>query len=690
MISELLSLNYRPRKIIVCITCLIVFMLAGCSGSGSVEVASDTYSHTLSSPNGLSELTVNVGDGTPAYSLRFQGEDILNSSRLGIITSENDLSFGFTVDEVSFNAVSNTWTQPWGEQKEILDEHREIKLFMTHDTGIKMNLVFRLSDQGLGFRYEWPAQDSLQDFVIMDELSEFNLSEEATAWWIRAYIPNRSEHLYLETPVTEVDTAQTPITFRTRKGTHIAIHEAALTDYAAMSLANNGGGFLEADLVPWTNGDKVRASAPHVSPWRTIQYGPEAGDLVTNYLILNLNEPSKIEDTSWIKPGKYTGIWWDMHLGTKTWSSGDMHGATTEYTKELMDFTAKHGFYGVLVEGWNKGWDGDWVANGDLFSFTESYPDFDLEEVTRYGDSLGVRLIGHHETSTGISNYESQVDSAFALYNRVGVEAVKTGYVGDKVEGGEWHHGQFMVNHYRKIVEKAAEAKIMLDVHEPIQATGIRRTWPNMMTREGARGQEYNAWSGDGGNPPSHTTIIPFTRILGGPFDYTPGVFNLLNTDKLENPNDNRVMSTLAKELALYVVIYSPLQMVADLPKNLEARPLALEWVKQVPVDWETTVVPKAEIGDYVVTARKDRNSDEWYLGAITDEQARRVVVPLNFLEDGVTYRSIMYRDAEGADWESEPYAFEKVEEEVTSETILPLNMGAGGGVAVRFVPVVN
>ncbi|MFN1834925.1 glycoside hydrolase family 97 protein [Balneola sp. MJW-20] len=683
--SGFVSLSYLKRLNLIQV--LLLLLLSSCTNRNNVEIASDNYSHSLSSPNGISELFIRVENGSLAYSLRYKGKEIIRESKLGIITHNQDLTTDFTVEKASFNSVRKTWTQPWGEQKEIRDEHNEVRLLMTHDSGMKMEMIFRVFDKGLGFRYVWPEQN---DFVIMDEVTEFNIQADATAWWIRAYIPNRSEHLYAETPVTEVDTVQTPFTVQTRSGIHIAIHEAALTDYASMSLAHNGNGSLEADLVPWKNGDRVRVTTPHVSPWRTIQYGDNAGELITNYLILNLNEPSKIEDMSWIKPGKYTGIWWDMHLGTRTWSSGDMHGATTEYTKELMDFTAKYGFYGVLVEGWNKGWDGDWVANGDLFSFTESYPDFDLEEVTRYGDSLGVRLIGHHETSTGITNYESQVDSAFALYNSIGVEAVKTGYVGDFVEGGEWHHGQFMVRHYRKIVEKAASAKIMLDVHEPIKATGIRRTWPNMMTREGARGQEYNAWSEDGGNPPSHTTIIPFTRILGGPFDYTPGVFNLLNTDKLENPNDNRVMSTLAKELALYVVIYSPLQMVADLPKNLEARPVALEWVEQVPVDWETTVVPKAEIGDYVVTARKDRNSDEWYMGAITDEQARRVVIPLDFLDDGVTYRAVMYRDAEGADWESNPYAFEKVEEEVTSETILPLEMGAGGGVAVRFVPVLN
>jgi alpha-glucosidase len=404
--------------------------------------------------------------------------------------------------------------------------------------------------------------------------------------------------------------------------------------------------------------------------------------------VLNLNEPSKIEDTSWITTGKYTGIWWDMHLNTKTWGSGPNHGATTEYTKELMDFTAKHGFYGVLVEGWNTGWDGDWASNSDIFSFTESYPDFDIREVTRYGDSLGVKLIGHHETSTGISNYEAQVDDAFDLYNEVGVEAVKTGYVGDFVEGGEWHHGQFMVRHYRDIVKKAAEHKIMLNVHEPIKDTGIRRTWPNMLTREGARGQEYNAWSVDGGNPPNYTTIVPFTRGLVSPFDYTPGVFNLLLTDKPENPNNNRVMHTLAKELALYVVIYSPLQMVSDLPKNLEDNPTALEWVKAVPTDWETTVVPKAEIGDHVVVVRKDRDSEDWYLGGITNEEAKQINVELDFLEQGITYEAHIWADGEEADWEANPYPLDRITRKVTSETILELDLANGGGVAVRFTPI--
>ncbi|MDR9416370.1 MAG: glycoside hydrolase family 97 protein [Gracilimonas sp.] len=647
------------------------------------------YNSTIEAPNKTSALTVEVREGKLFYQFQYKNKVIISASQLGIKFKSGDLSNGLVLDYVENTMVDESWTQPWGEQKEIRNNYSEIKLYFSKkESQEKMNVTFRLYDDGLGFRYEWPEQKGLQDFVILDEITEFNLSEDHTSWWIGAYQLNRYEHLFNESRVSEVDTVHTPFTMRTDEGLHLSIHEAALTDYASMTLANNGNNSLEADLVPWKNGDKVRGSAPHKSPWRTIALGETAGDLMTNYLVLNLNEPSNLEDTSWIKTGKYTGIWWDMHLGTKTWGSGDNHGATTEYTKELMDFTAKHNFYGVLVEGWNTGWDGDWVANSDIFSFTESYPDFDLKEVTNYADSLGVKLIGHHETSTGISNYEEQVDDAFDLYESVGVEAVKTGYVGDFVEGGEWHHGQFMVRHYRDILKKAAEHKIMLNVHEPIKDTGIRRTWPNMMTREGARGQEYNAWSVDGGNPVDYTTIVPFTRGLVSPFDYTPGVFDLLLSDKPENPNNNRVHHTLAHELALYVVIYSPLQMVADLPKNLEAFPDALDWVKKVPTNWETTLVPKAEIGDYSVIIRKDRNSQNWYLGGITDELEREIEINLSFLDSQKIYEAVIYTDGDNADWKSNPYPLQKNKRTVQANDKLTLSMAPGGGIAIEFSPL--
>ncbi len=660
---------------------LILPLLITCTSKQ--RIGSMNYGGVVYSPNEKVSLTVEVEEGQPRYYLKYNGKVLVAPSKLGVVFEDVDLSNGLTLDYSETSEVDETWTQPWGEQKDIRNNHREIKLYFTKtETGEKMNIAFRVFDDGLGFRYEWPQQEGLQDFVITDEITEFNMVDDHTGWWIGAYKWRRYERLYNETKVSEIDTVHTPFTMKTPEGVHLSIHEAALTDFASMTLANNGGNSLEADLVPWRNGDKVRGSAPHRSPWRTIAIGESAGDLMTNYLVLNLNEPSKIEDTSWITPGKYTGIWWDMHLGTKTWGYGENHGATTEYTKELMDFTAKMGFYGVLVEGWNKGW----LPSDKEWSFIESYPDFDLEEVTQYGDSLGVRLIGHHETWAAIKHYESQVDSAFALYNKMGVGAVKTGYVKDDyVQEGEWHHGQYMVRHYRDIVKKAADNKIMLNVHEPIKDTGIRRTWPNMMTREGARGQEYNAWSEDGGNPPSHTTIIPFTRALVSPFDYTPGVFNLLLTDKPENPNNNRVQSTLAKELALYIVIYSPLQMVSDLYKNLEANPTALEWVKVVPVEWERTIVPRSEIGNYVVVVRKDRNSGDWYLGGITNAEARNFEIELDFLETGKTYEAQIWADGEDADWKTNPYPLEKTNTEVTSESVLELNLAKGGGVAIRF-----
>lgn len=660
---------------------LILVLLTTCTSRE--RIGSMNYGGVVYSPNEAISLTIEVEEGQPMYHIKYQGKVLVAPSKLGMIFEDVDLSNELTLDYTETSEVDETWTQPWGEQKDIRNNYREIKLYFTKNiTGEKMNIAFRVFDDGLGFRYEWPQQESLQDFVITDEITEFNMVDDHTGWWIDAYKWRRYERLYNETKVSEIDTVHTPFTMKTPEGLHLAIHEAALTDFASMTIANNGDNSLEVDLVPWRNGDKVYGSAPHRSPWRTIALGESAGDLMTNYLVLNLNEPSKIEDTSWITPGKYTGIWWDMHLGTKTWGYGENHGATTEYTKELMDFTDKMGFYGVLVEGWNKGW----LPDDKEWSFIESYPDFDLEEVTRYGDSLGVKLIGHHETWAAIEHYESQVDSAFALYNEMGVGAVKTGYVKDDyVQEGEWHHGQYMVRHYRDIVKKAADHKIMLNVHEPIKDTGIRRTWPNMMTREGARGQEYNAWSEDGGNPPRHTTIIPFTRALVSPFDYTPGVFNLLLTDKPENPNNNRVQSTLAKELALYVVIYSPLQMVSDLYKNLEANPTALEWVKVVPVDWETTIVPRSEIGDYVVVVRKDRNSGDWYLGGITNTEARNFEIELGFLDPGKTYEAQIWADGEDADWKTNPYPLDKTNKQVTSESLLELNLAAGGGVAIRF-----
>jgi alpha-glucosidase len=461
-----------------------------------------------------------------------------------------------------------------------------------------------------------------------------------------------------------------------------------------MVLDGKGTTTLKADLVPWSDGVKVRADLPHRSPWRTIQVGDNSGELITSYLILNLNEPSKVADTSWIKPGKYVGIWWEMHLNKSTWGSGEKHGATTANTKRYIDFAADNGFDGVLVEGWNKGWDGDWTKHGDGFNFTEPYPDFDLTELSRYAESKGVHLIGHHVTGGAIPNYERQLSDAFTLDESLNINAVKTGYVnwsqgleriddaGKKV--GEWHYGQYMVRHHQHVIDEAAKHKVMLDVHEPVKPTGLRRTYPNLMTGEGARGQEYNAWSGDGGNPPEHETILPFTRLLAGPMDFTPGIFDV--TYEELRPN-NRVNTTLAKQLALYVVLYSPLQMAADLPENYLAHPDAFQFIRDVPADWDDTRVLHARIGDYVTIVRKERGGEDWYLGSVTDEVGRTLEAPLSFLDRNQKYIAQIYRDADDADWKTNPTAYKIEEREVDANTVLPLRLAPGGGIAIRFKP---
>ena len=529
----------------------------------------------------------------------------------------------------------------------------------------------------------------------MDELTEFAFTENHDAWWIPAFYWNRYEYLYQNTPISKINSVHTPVTFETDDGLFISLHEAALTDFASMALKRTEGNTLKAELIPWSDGIKVRGQSPIKTPWRTIQIADTPGGLITSYLILNLNEPNKLDDVSWIKPGKYIGIWWEMHLAVSTWGSGDIHGATTENTRRYIDFAAKHGFDGVLVEGWNVGWDGDWIANGDKFQFTTPYPDFDIEGLSKYAADKGVRLIGHHETGGGITNYEKQMDDAFKYYNRLGIRAVKTGYVRHSNDirrydekgrrlTGEWHHGQYMVRHYRKALETAAKHKVMINAHEPIKDTGIRRTYPNMLSREGARGQEFNAWAQDGGNPPEHTTILPFTRMLGGPMDFTPGIFEL-HFEKARP--DNRINSTLINQLALYVVLYSPLHMAADLPQNYEARPEPFQFIKDVPTDWEDTRVLHARIGDYITTVRKDRNSRDWFLGSVTDENGRMLKTSLSFLDAGQDYVAEIYRDGLNADWEKNPYDFEIVEELVDSHGEISLRLAPGGGQAIRFRP---
>jgi alpha-glucosidase len=574
----------------------------------------------------------------------------------------------------------------------VRDLHNELRVSVAEigDPGRQFVVVFRAFDDGIAFRYELPEQPALREFEIMDELTEFHLADDPRAWWIPANDPtHRYELLYRSSPASTMPEVHTPLTLETLDGPVLVIHEANLVDYAGMNLAGSWERRLAVTLPAWADGVKVRGQTPFVTPWRTIQVADRAKDLAPSLIGLNLNPPNALEDVSWIEPMKYVGIWWGMHINKVTWHSGPAHGATTENTRRFIDFAADNGFGGVLVEGWNVGWDGDWIANADLFSFTEAYPDYDLEGLATYASERGVSLIGHNETSMGVANYERQLDDAFALYERLGIRAIKTGYVGDKTAEGHAHHGQYMVRHWRRVVEAAARHGIMLNVHEPIKDTGERRTYPNMMTREGARGMEYNAWGREGGNPPEHHTILYFTRMLGGPMDYTPGVFDILisSTDgSPREPEESRLRTTLAKQLALYVVLYSPLQMAADLPENYEGQP-AFQFIRDVPVDWEFSATLGGEIGDFVVVLRKDRDSPDWYLAAITDEEARSFDITLSFLPEGENLVAEIYADGEGAHWLTNPLPVDISTQPVDAGSSLTLALAPGGGQAIRIRP---
>ncbi|HXF96070.1 MAG TPA: glycoside hydrolase family 97 protein [Gemmatimonadales bacterium] len=650
----------------------------------------------VSSPDGRNRVTVEVRDGRAFYTLRRDGRLLLLPSGLGMeFRGAPRLRDGLRVVDTARNTVDRTWTQPWGEVARVRDHHHELRVTFaeTAPPGRRFVVAFRAFNDGVGFRYEFPEQPALGAFEITDELTQFALADDARAWWIPSDRPrlDRSEILYASSPVSVTDSIQTPLTLETRDGrTVLVIHEANLVDYARMNLAGPRleGRTLQVALAPHADGIKVRGRTPFVTPWRTVQVADRAADLVPSVLGLNLNPPSVLASTDWIRPMKYVGIWWGMHIGTMTWSSGPKHGATTENAKRYIDFAAANGIGGVLVEGWNLGWDGDWIQNRNAFSFTQAYPDYDLREVAAYARAKGVKLIVHNETSGGIENYERQLDSAFALYRSLGLDAVKSGYVTDLTSEGHSHWSQYMVRHYRKVIETAARYGIVLDVHEPVHDTGERRTYPNMMSREGARGQEYNAWGGEGGNPPEHETILFFTRLLAGPMDFTPGIFDILIRSAAGAPRqpwEPRVRTTLAKQLALYVVIYSPLQMAAELPENYVSHP-AFQFIRDVAVDWDTTRVLEGRIGDYVVVARKQRGGPEWFIGAITDEEGRTFDVALSFLPPG-RYVAEIYADGPGAHWLENPLPVAISRQVVTRASRLRIALAPGGGQAIRLRP---
>ena len=649
----------------------------------------------VASPDGRTRVSLEVQQGRAYYSVQRDGRPLLLPSLLGFeFRGAPPLRDSLRLVDTTRTTFDETWTQPWGEVRRVRDQHNELKVTLaeTAAPNRQLTVAFRVFDDGVGFRYEFPDQANLKDFEIQEELTEFSMADDARSWWIPSNRPrlDRSEMLYSSSPVSVTDSIQTPLTMETRDGkTFVVIHEANLVDYARMFLSGPRmqSRTLRAALAPYADGVKVRGRTPFVTPWRTIQIADRATDLSPSLLGLKLNPPSVIANTSWIKPMKYVGIWWGMHINTMTWSSGPKHGATTANTKRYIDFAAANGLGGVLVEGWNVGWDGDWIQNRDAFSFTKPYPDYDLPGLAQYAHSKGVKLIVHNETSGGLENYERQMDSAYALYHSLGLDAIKSGYVTDFVGQGDSHYGQYMVRHHRHVLEKAAQYGIMMDVHEPIHDTGERRTYPNMMSREGARGQEYNAWSSEGGNPPEHETILFFTRMLAGPMDFTPGIFDILierGTGRPRRPEESRVRTTLAKQLALYVVLYSPLQMAADLPENYEHQP-AFQFIRDVAVDWDTTRVLAGKIGDYVVVARRERSGPSWFIGAITDEEARTFDIPLSFLTPGRRYTAEIYADGPGANWLTNPLPVTISRRPVTAATRLHLALAPGGGTAIRI-----
>jgi alpha-glucosidase len=650
----------------------------------------------VASPNGRNKVTITVNEGRLYYSLERDRRPLILPSLLGFeFHGAAPLRDGLRVTDTVRQSHDEWWTQPWGEVTRVRDHYNELAVGVVETAPPNRRLTVRVRsfDDGVGFRYEFPSQPGLAAFEISNELTEFALADNARAWWIPSNWPrkDRSEELYSSGPVSTLDSVQTPLTMEMRDGrTFMVIHEANLVHYARMFLAGPRmeGRTLRAALAPLADGIKVRGSTPFVTPWRTIQLADRATDLAPSLLGLNLNPPNALASTDWIHPMKFVGIWWGMHINTMTWSSGPKHGATTANARRYIDFAAANGIGAVLVEGWNTGWDGDWIANRDAFSFTKPYPDYDLRAVAAYAKQKGVRLIVHNETSGGIENYERQMDTAFALYRSLGLDAIKSGYVTDLTSAGDSHYSQTMVEHYRRVIELAARDGIMLDVHEPMHDTGERRTYPNMMSREGARGQEYNAWSGDGGNPPEHESILFFTRLLAGPMDFTPGIFDLMlrSTGRPRRLDEPRPRTTLAKQLALYVVLYSPLQMAADLPENYVAQP-AFQFIRDVAVDWDTTRVLEGRIGDYVAVARRERGGQTWYVGAITDESSRTLDIPLSFLTPGKQYVAEVYADGPGANWFDNPLPLTITRRTVTSATQLHIAMASGGGQAVRIRP---
>ncbi|KQB43755.1 Glycoside hydrolase 97 [Flavobacterium daejeonense] len=636
----------------------------------------------MTSPEGKNKIQFELVDSAPKYSVRHGKTEVITPSDMGFLLKDSDLSKNFEITKVNNSSFDETWEQVWGEKKKIRNHYNQMVVQLQQKSGEKrkLEIQFRAYDDGIAFRYVYPKQNTKDSIFIMDEKTTFNLKEDGKAWWIPAYRENRYEYLYQNSPVSTLDTVHTPLTIESNSGLKLSFHEANLIDFASMTLVNTTGTQLKSDLVPWSDGVKVRVNDTFTSSWRTIQIGEKAGDLIDSYLILNLNDPNKMGKPDYVKSYKYFGIWWGMHIGKYSFWESDIHGASTKNAKEYIDFTAKEGFNHLLIEGWNKGWTPAWYENHmHMFSFTKSTDDFDLEKVVEYGKSKGVELIGYHETGSNLINYMKQIDEGFALYKKLGIHTVKIGHVGSKLNMKESHHGQFGVNYFRYVLKKAAEYDLAVFYHEPIKDTGERRTYPNMLEREAARGQEYNAWSE--GNPPSHVVILPFTRMLSGPMEYTPGV---LDVEIKQGFPGRRIHGTTAQQLAMYVTFYSPIQMLADLPENYEGVP-CYQFLKEVPTNWADTKVINGEIGEYITTVRKDENSADWYLGSMTNEKARDLVISLSFLDKEATYEAQIYADAAGTDQTHNPQSVAITKKTVKASDIMQLHLGGAGGTAIRF-----
>lgn len=641
----------------------------------------------VTSPDGTIRLAFAVDSaGRMTYSVTDGGVRLFEPSRLGFEAAETDLGGGFAVENVSRTSVDETWTQPWGENKENRSRYNEMAVRLRNGGGVRLTLRFRVFDDGLGFRYEYEAcgADSLR---VTDELTEFRFAADGDSWTIPASF-DTYELLYRKLPLSELADANTPATFKVG-GLYGSIHEAALYDFPEMTLRKTDGLAFKSDLAPLPDGTKAHVGNKFTTAWRTVQLAPDAVGLINSSLILNLNEPSKIGDTSWIRPMKYVGVWWGMHLGVETWAMDDRHGATTENAKRHIDFAAANNIQGVLFEGWNEGWE-NW-GGSQSFDFTKPYADFDIAEIVRYARERGIEIIGHHETGGNIPDYERQLERAVKWYADLGIHNLKTGYAGG-ISGGNNHHGQYMVRHYQHVVETAAKYRMTVNAHEPIKDCGIRRTWPNMMSREGARGKEWDAWSA--GNPPSHEVTLPFTRLLAGPMDFTPGTFDILYENTRNSPRrklwncgpevDMRVNTTLAKQIAEWVIIYSPVQMASDLIENYEGHP-AFRFFRDFDADCDWSRALAGEPGEFVAVVR--RAGENYFLGAATDEQPRTLSLPLDFLKPGTKYRAMIYADGPDADWKTNPTSYTISEREVSSADTLEVAMAPGGGQAVSFMP---